>query len=516
MATPNTGPRRVRGIWVVLAWLGLLPLFLYLAIVLPSDNPLPGVNKNYVGGGLVALAFLLTWGIIWRLRTSGEPKQAGRRLKKLAFLGAVTLFCILTLDVVGYIHLRPPELNVQAGRTTDEQVWEGELMPQRFYPTEANFFLYKPGVTSIGYSYGEFYYPDLLRHAVLRESVLQLRKNEFLIDQYGLRNTRPPEEARIFALGDSFCFGSHVTQAANWTELLASRLGQPVYNLGVRATSPLQQLLLLEYLLEKHPQSFQPRHLLWLIFGGNDLQDDHSPGRPESDQDRLFRTFSGTIIRPILSLPRQLRRESMIRRMADGDVTFNGMARNGQASDHYLLDGQRLAYPLYYSRRFGYKLFHPGYLANASLSESEVLNHLNRPTIERTFRRMSELSRLQGFDVTVVIVPSAAQLYKDYFEDFHPVSKEPHFANFLKGLCNEVGFAHLDLGEALAPYASQELFYQRDDTHWDERGHEIATDLIEENIRLVENTDTIEGSQSSPPAARLQRDAADGRIANSP
>ena len=485
MATSDMDRQTVRRRWLLLAWVGLFPLLLYLAIVVPPENPLPGVNGNYVGAGLAGLAFLFTWGVIRMLHTTRSAPRAEASLQKVALFSIVALFCFLMVDIVGSVYLNRTSPH-PSGRTRDAHLWNGELLPQVFYPAESNFLLYKPQVSSAGYAYGEFYYPDLLGSPVLRESVLKLRRLDFVIDQYGLRNTIAPEDAEIFGLGDSFCFGYHMEHTAIWPELLQSRLKQPIYNMGVHGVSPFQELLLLEYLIEQHPQAFRPRRLLWLIFEGNDLEEPYTPYRPPEDNPAA-QTFHGTIVQLAASLPGYLRWESMIRRLSSGEISLIGSAAKKQKSDHYESEGHRLAAPLYHSQRFGYKMFREMYLQRAKLSASDVRNHPNRPRLEATFQRMRELSE-KGFQVTVVIVPTAPRLYKDYFDDFPPVSSEPHFINFLKELSDEVGFATVDLSVLLAPYASKELLYQRDDTHWNERGHAVVAELLANNVRFATAT----------------------------
>jgi hypothetical protein len=271
-----------------------------------------------------------------------------------------------------------------------------------------------------------------------------------------------------------------MTQDATWTSLLESRLKEPVYNMGVGGTSPSQQLQLLEYFIQKYPKSFRPKRLFWMLFEGNDLEETYTAKRPEPT---LFRrVFQGTFVDTIASIPRQLRRESIIRQLAEGRLTLGSDPEEGQRSDHYLLDGRRLSYPLYYSARFGHMLFRGPYLDRARKPLSYVLNHPNRKHLDDTFRRMREISRQQGSEVTVIVVPSVIRLYKDYFEDLPPISDQPHFINYLHQLSAESGFKTLDLNALLAPYASAELLYQRDDTHWNELGHEIVAGLIHDKV----------------------------------
>ncbi len=137
--------------------------------------------------------------------------------------------------------------------------------------------------------------------------------------------------------------------------------------------------------------------------------------------------------------------------------------------------------PLYHSARFGYKLFRQAYIDGATMPESYVLNHPNRPHLDKTFDSMKTLSQKHQFDVTVVIVPSAPRLYKDDFEGFPPIA-DPYFIRYVTRLAQETGFDVLDLNDALRPYSSQELLYHRDDTHWNERGHQIVAEILGDDL----------------------------------
>jgi hypothetical protein len=271
-----------------------------------------------------------------------------------------------------------------------------------------------------------------------------------------------------------------MTQEDTWPELMQRDLGQPVYNLGVSGTSPYQQLLQLQYLIDTNPQSFRPKHLLWLVFEGNDLEVGYELQRRMHG--KLSRAFEGTIIQSLATETANLREESLIRKIVDGRISLKWPAAQGTKPQ--VLEGAQLAYPLHHSRRFGYKMFRPEYVERATMPESYVLEHPNLPRVEDTFRKMRALGQEKGFEVTVVLVPSDARLYKDDFESFPPMSEDPYFLKYVKELSAEVGFASLDLTELLQPYAAEELLYQRDDSHWNERGHEIVAKLIREKAHL--------------------------------
>jgi hypothetical protein len=169
-----------------------------------------------------------------------------------------------------------------------------------------------------------------------------------------------------------------------------------------------------------------------------------------------------------------IRTRSIIRKFAIGEVA---MGDTTPKDPHFWLDGEMMANPLYHSPRFGYRLFRQAYIDRASVPESYVLNHPNRPRLDDTFHRMRTLGQTHNFAVTVVIVPSDARLYKDDFEGLDLVT-EPYFTRYLTRLAREMDFDVVDLYDGLKPYATKELLYHRDDTHWNERGHSIVADIL--------------------------------------
>lgn len=134
------------------------------------------------------------------------------------------------------------------------------------------------------------------------------------------------------------------------------------------------------------------------------------PLPPPTFREKVLATLAS-----VARLPMYVRGQSVVRRLAIGEVSIG----DGKEMDqHYRLDGETIAFPLYHSARFGYKLFRQSYIDDATMPESHVLNHPNRPHLDETFHRMKTLSQQHRFDVTVVIVPSAPRLYKDDFAGF--------------------------------------------------------------------------------------------------
>jgi SGNH hydrolase-like domain, acetyltransferase AlgX len=497
LASNETATRALDRRWLTLSWVTTWLLIVYFAIILPVERLAPIINRWQVAILLfpasAAAVYFAARALLSRM------KQPTERAKELWLLALVLLVTALSSDIAftAYTNVSPKfegnREKLYAERVVDEHMWDGELMPDQYMPTHENFWIYKPGQRRSATVYGEQYYPALSRHAGLDSSVLQLHNVEFIIDRYGLRNANPPDNAGIFVLGDSFCFGYHTTQSAIFSELLSARLNQPVYNMGVSGFSPLQEFLMLRYFLTTYPNAFRPRHLLWFIFEGNDLEGtyaeenmsaaairDAAAGkkRPKTLNDIL----KGTIVETVSNIPAVIRRQSIVRRFMDGSVTLPSGGLKKTTQNHLMLDGETLLDPIYHSPKYGYKILRQQYLDRAGNSLADVMNHPNAARLAVVFDRMKALANKHAFDVTVVTAPTSVRLYKDYFEDLPPVTAEPYFLRYATKLADKEGFAHLDLYALMTPFARNEYLYYADDTHWNERGHQVVADVLAEHL----------------------------------
>jgi hypothetical protein len=307
---------------------------------------------------------------------------------------------------------------------------------------------------------------------------LEPRRIEIEINELGFREPDDVEIARIFALGDSLTFGWQMNVGEGWVDRLEALIGEPIYNLGIHDSSPRQELLLLEDLLRRYGGRMRIEHLLWLIYEGNDLEDSYETDRPDVSASASLRAFNDTLIRPISQIPRALKSQSFITRLRTGQASLRGQARQ----KHDSIDGVSLAYPLYFSRALGPKLFYRPYIERAGRPESYVRDHPNLPALERTFSEMGTLSRTHGFRVSVVLAPSAARLHGPYYDDFPTLSERPHFLDLIRELAGDEAFQVIDLYALLAPYAGEELLYFRDDDHWNLLGNQRVARLIAEEV----------------------------------
>ena len=482
--------------WRWAATLAIGSLWTYLALVFLFDESVLGIDvwRRHLALAIPA-GFAIVYGLLPLLGRRGWL-SAGR-VQDLVVGSFAVLIALLGTDLILAVYLNfldPGHPASPVQRELDPSVWTGERIARRYHPTEKSFVVHKPSVTmTLESAYGDLYYRRLMESPTLVGSVLEPRPIAYRIDAHGFRETTPLEEARVFALGDSYVYGVGITQDRTWVELLQRATGQPIYNLGVSGNSPLQQYDIVEYLLEREPAMAQIRELLWLIFEGNDLEDDYeevaAPVREQRGSDWLLR---GTVLESLVDLPSRIKQNAAIRRLFAGELILSrpgGAAGNGGPS---VLDGQLLVHPLYRSDRYGHRLFTDAYIQRAARPQSYVRDHPNRVALHRRFEAMAALSRKHGFRVTVLLAPSAPRLYAPYFEDFPPITDEPYFLNDVAGMAREVGFDVIDLVEELRPWAARGLLYWRDGSHWNERGHQAVSAIAARHLQRARGGATPE------------------------
>jgi hypothetical protein len=409
-----------------------------------------------------------------------------RRLTELASIVLVSVLSLLTCDVAYSVYLNKvnpkPKENPQYALASTSRYTVGELYPRLYYPTEKSFYIHKPRFSASGEHYGELYSLDLMKSQTLAKSVFELHPVSILIDEYGFRETTSPTGTEIFSLGDSFTLGWGVHQNEIWVERLEKKLRQPIYNLGVSGLSPKQEFMLLDYILRKKGDRFKIRHLLWMIYEGNDLEENYETLRA-AEEHAIRDLFTDTILDSILTFPLKMRDESIISRLQNGQIRLKSSGWQG-AANPYTVDGVTLPHPLYRSPLQGYRLFHMQYLQRATKPRSYVMNHPNRPALEEVFSGMASLSKEFQFDVTVLIAPTDSRVYAPQFENFPPISGEPHFINFVADLSRGAGFQTIDLLPLLRPYAEKEMLYFRDDDHWNPQGHEVVAEIVARHLTI--------------------------------
>jgi hypothetical protein len=117
-------------------------------------------------------------------------------------------------------------------------------------------------------------------------------------------------------------------------------------------------------------------------------------------------------------------------------------------------------------------------ITRARRGRDAILEHPHRPALDRVFADMQELSRAAGFEVIVVIAPTAVRLYAEDFVEFPAIAERSYLSDHIAELSAASGFEHIDLFEPMHARARNEMFYFLDDDHWNQAGHALVADLV--------------------------------------
>jgi lysophospholipase L1-like esterase len=470
--------------WTLLATMSFGLAWAYFLTVFLWGRTFFGVPFRfaYLAPTAIAGLSIIYWGVA---RSVAGQLVAVTRMRDIAFMVLVSLLCVLTADVgySAYLNTIVPsssKQDVQHSLESTDRYIINEFYPRLYFPTEKNFYIHKPNFSVSGEHYGSMYSAELAKSPTLANSVFQLQRDSISIDKHGFRETTSPNGTEIFALGDSYAVGLGVSQNDIWVKRLERNLGRPIYNLGVTCLSPKEEFLLLEHMLGQGSE-FRVRHLLWMIYEGNDLEDSYETQRP-AQQSNQRSLFADTIAETLLGIPFKIRDQAIVNRIKRDQITFDSPLGGGK--DHYLVDGVKLTHPLYHSSVHGYRLFNSLYLARATKPRSYMTDHPNLPAFEQVFKDMASLQKRYRFKVTVLIAPMVSRLYAPYFADFPHVGSEPYIINFVANLSHRLGFQTVNLFPLLQPYADKELLYFRDDDHWNARGNEVVAEIIAKQLTI--------------------------------
>jgi hypothetical protein len=462
------GPRTLR--------LALIALWAYASVVLLFQERIAGVA---VGFAVLAVVFATGCVLIAALTRARFVRRLvpPSRMLDVGLLLLLVVIALPAFDLVLAMRHNRARAAAQAAvasdvRQRDGHLWHGELFPRLYFPPGEGIMLYKPDVRLSGETFGEAYSTAMLASRTMADSVLERRRLSYFIGPHGLRELEALAASRIFALGDSFVFGYATDEGKTWPDVLGAALGEPVFNLGVSSTGPRAHLELLKFMLKTYGDSMHVRHLLWMIFEGNDLENSYGPLEPDAAPGPSL--FDGTVVEALLSLPARLKQQSVLQRWRRGELA---LATRSEPFGQFRIDGVALTTPLFHSPRWGYRIFYRADIDAAISSREYLLSHPNRPLLDQTFREMQALSRQSGFKVTVILAPSDARLYGPAFDGFPAVSG-PHFIDYVAKLAGDLGFTVVNLLPLLEPFAQKELLYYRDDHHWNVRGNSVVAGLI--------------------------------------
>ena len=299
------------------------------------------------------------------------------------------------------------------------------------------------------------------------KSLREPRHIRFETGPLGFRNDSPfpVEPVDLILLGDSFGVGSGTSQEHTWGSIFRSRYGARVYNLSVPG-SPWLGLMNLKDCVRDVP--CRPGTIvLWALFEGNDLDEIYRDYFIPPAKPGLFGQFN--------SRYQQFRDRSPIRQLLD---------RLNPPPDMVALDVEDV-------RIAGGTVLHylELYRERSLRTHEQVLRHRNYPLLEATFEEMRRFCARMKLRPVVVVIPSKSRVYHEFLADSNRAGQTlpSGFVKALRSICEQSEMPLLDLAphlvkEARRALAEGELLWWPDDSHWNNRGHQAAAEVVHRRI----------------------------------
>jgi len=329
-----------------------------------------------------------------------------------------------------------------------------------------NVSYYKPGFSGSATVFGDLCTSRDLASDTIRDSVCEFRAYDVDIDEFGFRRSLPRSDARIVLLGDSFAFGANIPSSQTYAAII-NRAGHQCYNMGKPGTGLIEQCRYLSTAVDEETLPEQLDWIIWSVFEGNDLEDSRDLDAPAA----VSMILDGTLPGVAINVLETIRDNSILNRVMTGELYVMN------SDSHREADGIHLRGAFYRSEKLGLKLFYPPFITHTQQSADYVLNHPNRPRIERAFADMRKLARTLNARVLVLLTPSAPRVHGQHFEGF-PQLEGNHFMELITKLAGSNGFDLVDLYPVMQQKAGETLYYFRDDTHFNQHGHSLAADQI--------------------------------------
>ena len=334
---------------------------------------------------------------------------------------------------------------------------------------------------------GDLYY--LMRGAIVPLSPDQdqvVAHVHMITDAYGFRNSSPEKATySTVALGDSFTRASGV--ATPWPQILAEYTGSDVLNLGDVGFGPQDELnILRQYGLKK-----RPKLVIMAYFEGNDLYD-----AAAYEQANPF------------ILPRFAR--YILGRSIDA-----WQARRWDGAHAEVAPNYRYPIMLTINNKDLEMAFFSSYIAWLSVNREAIESSQNYRFERETILQVRDLSEAAEARFLLVYVPSKEHVYLPYLNDADILARvftdvptieldEAGFLQFTSERATpELTRQHMDdQASLLADFAAEhkilyldltstfqeetgtgaELYYPFD-THWNQLGHNLAAETINEYIK---------------------------------
>ena len=435
----------------------------------------------------VYLAALLLVGLA--IRGNHNPGRLSPRAGNWLALAASSVISLGLIEAILQfmaLKLPPPVLNARRdlGLVAPDPRWiDSARYRQRLRPDLRTYCEWEHGdIVRMGFISPELFSPNKHRYP-------------FETDGEGFRNAAVREQIDVAALGDSFVDGMTSPVEETWPARLEQITGKKVQNYGNSSFGPQQEF----YVLEDYALRRQPRDVVLGFFAGNDFFDAErfaqwergggsKPGeepagwRLKKNFRRYETLYLATLAR--VALPARPLPKPILSEQSDA------------GRPHF--DRGRYEIPTPGGGILSFA-FMPPYLQKLGSSRHEIQRSRGWELIRATLFQMQERCRQQNSRLTVMYIPSKAEVYwplvarslspeesqraLDFASLYNrmPLRAADIDANrraahgLLRDFCADAGISFLDLTPALERNATAgRPVYFPDDAHWNAAGHEVA------------------------------------------
>ncbi len=300
------------------------------------------------------------------------------------------------------------------------------------------------------------------------------RNVTFITDDNGFRNS--PEALQrnnnVILAGDSFGAGGGASQEDMLCSLLNKDINYKCYNISIGGFGPWQEFMTLKYEYKNIPKT-DNAIILWLLFTGNDLDDDYDPNFEDSQNGLIYRCLIKTFT---------YFNRSPVRRIFLHFIRGNRHKSNSNvvARNHA---GKTI-------------LFYKPYMVNTNRTLNQVRKHRNYNRFINTLNKMTEFCKKNKLTIAVVLVPAKEEIYKWLIEGKEAWSthyKPSALSEAIRQVMNHKDFYFLDLKPVFLK-KSRELYqeqkkylYWNDDTHWNDYGQKAAFVAVSNILRKIQH-----------------------------
>jgi len=433
----------------------------------------------------VYLGAFFTVVFMWRSRP--VSRAARRRFGNWLALGLSTFLSLAAIETVlrlMSLKLPPAILNARhdLGLFAPDPRWiESPRYKQRLRPNLD--------------TYCEWILGDIVRMGFIRPELSEGQEHRypFRTDAEGFRNPAVREQIDVAALGDSFTDAMASPAEEAWPAQLEKITGRKVQNYGTSAFGPQQEL----YALQDYAIQHHPSHVVLAFFAGNDLFDAERFDRWEREGDkpgeetagwRLVKNFRRYQTLYLATLARVVMPQNSVAAVSD----------RRSPGDLPRFDRGIFEIPTAETGRLRFA-FMPPYLQKLATSRDEFERSHGWELTRATLRRMKETCDQAGSRLSIMFVPSKAEVYWPLVErslgpeelqqaiDFcclynhmkiRPAEIQANRLaqnELLRDFCAHENISFLDLTLALEKSAGTgHAVYYTDDDHLNAAGHEIA------------------------------------------